>query len=113
MWIFQADGYFLLDYEAKEAKIYCKAPDFVPPEETDLSTVGDSKAQVGKMLISQAVSMGSPEPLRAGLESFVVSGSASEVSGHAARNAIAAAVGIVRQIKAMQAPSEERRNMPQ
>jgi len=37
----QADAYFSLDYELKEARICRKAANFVPPEQIDLSAVAD------------------------------------------------------------------------
>jgi len=103
MRIFQADAYFSLDYEARKAKIYRKAADFVPPENVDLANVDDPMALVfGKMLITEDVEMGSQEPLRSELESFVrcvQTGSAPEVGGQDGLKAIAAATEIVRQIQ--------------
>jgi len=103
MRIFQSDAYFSVDYEAREAKIYRKAANFVPPEKIDLSLVDDPKALVfGKMLIAENVAMDNQEPLRGELEAFIGSvktGSAPEVSGEDGRKAIAAAAEIVRQIQ--------------
>lgn len=103
MRVFQADAYFSLDSEAKEAKIYRRPADFVPPEQIDLSKVDDPRALVfEKMLIAEQIQAEDQEPLRNELEAFVncvQTGSDPQVSGTDGRKAIAAATEIVRQIK--------------
>jgi len=102
MRIFQADAYFSLDYEAREAKIYRKAAGFAAPEQIDLSHVEDPKALAQKMLTVEVVAMNDQEPLRNELEAFVRcvrGGDTPEVTGEDGRKAIAAAVEIVRQIQ--------------
>jgi len=101
--IFQSDAYFSLDFAAKEAKIYRRPADFVPPEEIDPASIEDPAAFVNeKMLMVEQVQMGDHEPLRSELEAFVKcvqTGAAPHVSGEDGRKAIAAAVEIMRQIK--------------
>jgi len=101
--IFQADAYFSLDLEARDAKIYRRPADFVPPEEIDLSRVEDPRTLVAeKMLIAEQVEMDDQEPLKNELEVFlncVATGCTPEVGGDDGRRAIAAAVEIVRQIQ--------------
>jgi len=103
MRVFQADAYFSLDSEAREARIYRRSADFVPPEQIDLSKVDDPKALVfEKMLIAEQLPTDDQDPLEAELEAFVncvQTGADPEVSGTDGRKAIAAAAEIVRQIK--------------
>jgi len=109
--LFQRDAYISLDYDARRAQVYRRAPGIEPgsaiPGALDPDTADKLKSSVfDKLLTVTEVPIDEREPLQLELASFaqcVREGTEPVVSGEKGMRAIAVAVRVLKQVAAHQA----------